>query len=110
MAFMKKRTGSKSGKMNKFKKSGRDGDRERGDRDGDRDGGRMRFIRKKICRFCAEKTGNVDHKDANRLMKFISERGKIISSRISGNCAKHQRSLARAIKRARHVALLPFTR
>ncbi len=109
MAFMKK-TKSKTGRFSKFNKGGRDGDRERSDRDGDRDGGKMRFIRKKICRFCSEKLEHVDHKDANRLMKFISERGKIISSRISGNCAKHQRSLARAIKRARHIALLPFTR
>lgn len=66
------------------------------------------FFRKKECKFCVEKLPSADYKDVSRLQKYITERGKIVSSRISGNCAKHQRRLARAIKRARAVALLPF--
>lgn len=66
------------------------------------------FFRKRECRFCVEKIPVVDYKDSPRLQKFITERGKIVSSRISGNCAKHQRKVARAIKRARQVGLLPF--
>lgn len=110
MAFMKKAKSKKFGKFNKFGKGGRDGDREKSDRDGGRDDGKLRFIRKKICRFCGEKIVGIDYKDTIRLMKFISERGKIVPSRVSGNCAKHQRLLARAIKRGRQIALLPFTR
>ena len=65
--------------------------------------------RKKVCIFCADKeyTG-VDYKDAAKLKKFISERGKILPRRISGNCAKHQRALTVAVKRARQLALLPY--
>lgn len=65
--------------------------------------------RKKVCSFCVDKIEVVDYKDADRLRKYITERGKIIPRRISGNCAKHQRQLTRAIKRARIMALLPFT-
>lgn len=65
------------------------------------------FFKKKECKFCVEKL-SMDYKDVGRLQKYTTERGKIISSRISGNCAKHQRRLAKAIKRARMVALLPF--
>ena len=65
--------------------------------------------RKKICIFCADKVDFIDYKDAAKLRKFISERGKILPRRISGTCAKHQRELTTAIKRARHVALLPFS-
>ena len=65
-------------------------------------------IRKKVCRFCTEKASSIDYKDFGRLQKFLTERGKIIPSRISGNCAKHQRALARAIKRGRAIALLPY--
>lgn len=68
-----------------------------------------RVFRKRVCKFCIEKAKGIDHKDIQRLSKFITERGKIIPSRISGNCAKHQRQLARAIKRARLAAFLPFT-
>ena len=64
--------------------------------------------RKKVCTFCAEKVAYIDYKDSARLQKFISERGKILPRRISGTCAKHQRELTIAIKRARHVALLPY--
>ena len=67
------------------------------------------FFRKKACKFCIEKIQQVDYKDMARLQKFITERGKITPSRISGLCAKHQRLLAKAIKRARHIALLPYT-
>ena len=87
----------------------RDSDtRERGDRDRDKDEKRP-FFRKRICRFCTEKIEAIDYKDVTRLQKFITERGKILPSRISGACARHQRFLARAIKQARAVALLPFT-
>ena len=64
--------------------------------------------RKKICRFCAEKVLTIDYKDLARLQKFITERGKMIPARISGTCATHQRALARSIKQARFVALLPY--
>ncbi|HBT19853.1 MAG TPA: 30S ribosomal protein S18 [Peptococcaceae bacterium] len=70
---------------------------------------RERKRRKKVCSFCVDKVEVVDYKDADRLRKYITERGKIIPRRISGNCAKHQRQLTRAIKRARIMALLPFT-
>jgi len=65
-------------------------------------------IRKRVCRFCTEKKTSIDYKDISRLQKFLTEKGKIIPSRISGNCAKHQRQVARAIKRARAIALLPY--
>ncbi|MEI6223322.1 MAG: 30S ribosomal protein S18 [Deltaproteobacteria bacterium] len=81
----------------------------RGDRDGE-EGGRGRgFGRRKVCRFCAEKAAKVDYKDQGQLKYFLTERGKIIPRRISGNCAKHQREVATAIKRARVLALLPYT-
>ena len=64
--------------------------------------------RKKVCAFCAEKVEFIDYKDAGRLRKFVSERSKILPRRITGTCAKHQRQLAIAIKRARQIALLPY--
>jgi small subunit ribosomal protein S18 len=70
---------------------------------------RGRKPRKKICHFCANKVDFIDYKDYGNLKRYISERGKILPRRISGNCAKHQRILTTAIKRARFVALLPFT-
>jgi len=70
-------------------------------------GFRSRF-RKKICKFCADKVEKIDYKDVSKLQRFITERGKIIPSRISGTCASHQRKLARAVKKARAIALLPF--
>jgi small subunit ribosomal protein S18 len=66
--------------------------------------------RKKFCRFCVDKVKSIDYKDAKRLESFITERGKILSSRISGNCAKHQRRIAEAIKKARFVSLIPYIR
>lgn len=65
--------------------------------------------KKKACTFCMEKVDYIDYKDYERLRKFITERGKILPRRITGNCAKHQRQLTKAIKRARNMALLPFT-
>lgn len=70
---------------------------------------KKRIPRKKVCRFCIEKVEDIDYKDNKRLRNLITERGKIIPRRISGNCAKHQRQLTVAIKRARNIALLPFT-
>ncbi|MCR4440608.1 MAG: 30S ribosomal protein S18 [Peptococcaceae bacterium] len=70
---------------------------------------RGRRPRKKVCSFCVDKVENIDYKEVGRLRKFITERGKILPRRISGNCAKHQRQLTLAIKRARNMALLPFT-
>ena len=65
--------------------------------------------KKKICVFCAEKATSIDYKDVAKLRKFVSERGKILPRRITGNCAKHQRALTTAIKRARHISLMPYT-
>ena len=74
---------------------------------GGRGGGR-RMHRRKICRFCIEKTDLIDFKDVKLLQNYIPERGKIVPRRISGSCATHQRMLAEAIKRARNIALLPY--
>lgn len=68
------------------------------------------IARKKVCRFCVNKVKNVDYKDIKTLESFIKERGKIVSVRYSGNCAKHQRRVAEAIKKARFLALLPYTK
>ncbi|MDD2401938.1 MAG: 30S ribosomal protein S18 [Clostridia bacterium] len=70
---------------------------------------RGRRPRKKVCSFCVDKVDGIDYKELGRLKKYVSERGKILPRRISGNCAKHQRQLTVAIKRARNIALLPFT-
>lgn len=91
---------------------GRGGDRgDRGDRDerGGEEGGRRGFGRRKVCRFCADKALKVDYKDQGQMKYFLTERGKIIPRRISGNCAKHQREVATAIKRGRMLAILPYT-
>ena len=102
---MRERTESKG--------NGRGADKDdRGERgngkDADERGGRA-FGRRKVCRYCADKNAKVDFKDQPALKYFVTERGKIIPRRISGNCAKHQRQVAIAIKRARNVALLPYT-
>lgn len=79
-------------------------------RPGDRGGMRRRpGGRRKVCRFCADKSLKVDYKDVRTLGTFITEGGKIVPSRVTGNCAKHQRALTVAIKRARILALLPFS-
>ena len=83
------------------------GDRGMGDDERGR-GGRGGFRRRKVCRFCTEKEAKIDYRDAGNLKFFISERGKIVPRRISGNCAKHQREMAIAIKRARAIALIPY--
>jgi small subunit ribosomal protein S18 len=80
---------------------GRDGDDRRGGR-----GGKV-FFKRKVCKFCIQKL-KIDYKDSDTLRRFITERGKILPRRITGTCAKHQRALALAIKRARMIALLPF--
>jgi small subunit ribosomal protein S18 len=88
---------------------GGDRDRDRGDREGGEEGGRRGFGRRKVCRFCADKAQKVDYKDQNQMKYFLTERGKIIPRRISGNCAKHQREVATAVKRGRMLAILPYT-
>lgn len=70
---------------------------------------RGRKPRRKVCSFCVDKVEGIDYKDVNKLRRYVTERGKILPRRISGNCAKHQRQLTIAIKRARNIALLPFT-
>ena len=67
------------------------------------------YVRRKVCRFCADKSLSIDYKDFRTLRHFITERGKILPRRITGTCAKHQRRLTNAIKQARIMALLPFT-
>ena len=65
--------------------------------------------RKKVCVFCGENNGVIDYKNVAMLKKYVSERGKILPRRITGTCAKHQRAMTVAIKRARHIALMPYT-
>lgn len=70
---------------------------------------RGRKPKKKVCSFCVDKVESIDYKDVPKLRRYVTERGKILPRRISGNCAKHQRQVTVAIKRARNIALLPFT-
>ena len=83
------------------------------DRDGtpdlNNDALRRRGTRKRVCKYCADKTAVVDYKDPQTLKQFITDRGKVVPRRISGNCALHQRKVNVAISRARNIALLPFT-
>ena len=81
---------------------------DRGDR-GARRPRTGRRPRRKVCQFCVEKIEHIDYKDLEHLRKHINERGKILPRRMSGTCAKHQRQLSTAIKRARAIALLPYT-
>ena len=74
-----------------------------------RKGGKMRRARKKVCIFCVDKAEFIDYKDVAKLRRYITERAKILPRRISGCCAKHQRELTVSIKRARYMALLPYT-
>jgi small subunit ribosomal protein S18 len=77
---------------------------------GKRGPSKFRKPKRKVCAFCASKSSEfIDYKDINTLRKFVSEKGKILPRRVSGNCAKHQRELTDAIKRSRNIALLPFT-
>ncbi len=75
----------------------------------DRNRRKTTYHRRKVCRYCADSTLPIDYKDSKTLRLFTTERGKIIPRRISGNCAKHQRMVSSAIKRARNIALMPFT-
>ncbi len=73
------------------------------------EGLRRRGTRKRVCKYCADKTAVIDFKDPQALKQFITDRGKVVPRRISGNCALHQRKVTLAVKRARNIALLPFT-
>ena len=68
-----------------------------------------RKARRKVCSFCVDKVDSIDYKDVARLHRFVSERGKILPRRVTGTCARHQRARTVAIKRARHIALMPYT-
>jgi len=93
--------GGRAGSKSKTFSKGRPGDKKRS----------LHTIgRKRFCRLCVDKANAVDYKDMKRLEAFITERGKIVSSRLSGNCAKHQRIIAEAITKARFISLLPYTR
>ena len=70
---------------------------------------KKRRKKRKVCQFCASKDARIDYKNTQRLQKYVTERGKILPRRISGTCAKHQRAVTGAIKRARHLALMPYT-
>ena len=76
---------------------------------GERRGGGGRRRRKKVCAFCSDKNKTIDYKNVDGLKKYMTERGKILPRRISGNCAKHQREVTLAIKRARAIAIMPYT-
>ena len=65
--------------------------------------------KKRVCNFCTDKITSIDYKEIGKLRKFISERGKILPRRVTGNCAKHQRAMTVNVKRARHMALMPYT-
>lgn len=80
-----------------------------GDRRAAPAGGRMRYQRRRVCAFCADKIDKIDYKDVNTLRRYISDQGQIESRRRTGTCARHQRRLTLAIKRARFLALLPYT-
>lgn len=82
---------------------------ERRPAEGAQEGGRRPFQKKKVCRFCKVKDLTIDYKDARALRPYLTERGRIMPRRISGTCAKHQRVVAEAIKRARNLAIIPFT-
>ena len=98
------------GPRGKGKVGGDRGDKKAGPGGAGAGGMRKRgFTRRKVCRFCADKTLTIDYKDSQLLKYFITDRGKIIPRRISGNCAKHQRKVALSIRRSRMIALMPYT-
>ena len=76
---------------------------------GDRDSKKRPVGRRKMCKFCADETIKIDYKDASLLKYFITDRGKLVPRRLTGNCAKHQRDISTAVNRARMIALMPFT-
>lgn len=86
-----------------------DDDGGRGDKRGGGGGGGGNFNRRKVCRFCADKTVTLDYKNPTLLKNYLTDRGKLVPRRITGNCAKHQRAISLAVKRARMIALVPFT-
>ena len=90
------------------KPSSRFGDKKSARPGFDRGPGGGRFFQKKTCRFCSDKSESLDFKDVERIKRFLTEKGKVMPRRITGNCASHQRILARAIKKARHAALIAF--
>lgn len=92
-------------------RGGREGRGEREDRGGHRGrgGGRGGFRRRKFCKFCADASLKIDYKDPEMLRHYVTERYKIVPARVTGTCARHQRALTTAVKRARILALLPFT-
>ena len=103
-------TNLKSDMRDRGDRSNRD-DRERMDKDGDdrgRRGGGGGFHRKKVCRFCSDQDFILDYKDVRMMQSFVTEHGKIVPRRISGNCALHQRQLTTAVKRARNLALVGY--
>lgn len=69
---------------------------------------KVRRIKKKVCQFCANKEYTVDYKEYDKVKRFVSEKGKILPRRVTGNCAKHQRVVVESVKRARHIAILPY--
>ncbi|MGH7881851.1 MAG: 30S ribosomal protein S18 [Candidatus Dormibacteraceae bacterium] len=81
---------------------------ERPERRSERSGAPRKHSRRKVCAFCVEHLDNIDYKEVNRLRRFLSERAKILPRRVTGTCARHQRTLTVALKRARHIALLPY--
>lgn len=105
---------NKQGEQRQFKRQ-REGKRNfnRENRDNkersDRENFRNRRIRKKVCLLCKEKNYILDYKDAETLRKFINEKGKILPRRATGTCARHQREIAKVVKRARHIGVLPYT-
>jgi small subunit ribosomal protein S18 len=103
-------TNLKSEMREKSDRGGRDRDGgDRMDKDGDDRGGRRGgFHRKKVCRFCSDQDFIMDYKDIRMMQSFVTEHGKIVPRRISGNCAKHQRSLTTSVKRSRNLALVGY--
>jgi|tagenome__1003787_1003787.scaffolds.fasta_scaffold20984351_3 small subunit ribosomal protein S18 len=101
--------GGRSGPSGGGRGGGREDRGDRGGGGGDMERGGRGFGRRKVCRYCADNNLKVDYKNAADLKYFVTERGKIVPRRISGNCARHQRQVATAIKRGRNVALLPYT-
>lgn len=91
-------------KSDRYSRDDRGGDKD-GDEKGRRGGG---FHRKKVCRFCSDQDFMLDYKDVRMMQSFVSEHGKIVPRRISGNCAQHQRQLTTAVKRARNLALVGY--
>jgi small subunit ribosomal protein S18 len=81
---------------------------EEKDADLGEDTGKKRTTRRRACKFCTDETIIIDYKNAGLLKYFITDRGKLVPRRLTGNCAKHQRSIARAVSRARMIALMPF--